>query len=521
VRYGPRTGGIALAILAATATGVVATAQPSDGARQAARPNIVLVVTDDQTLAAFNGRTMPYTLGNVAGAGTTFNNTIATNPLCCPSRATMITGQYAHNNGVMNNKPGYPALSDKRNVLPAWLKAAGYFTAHVGRYLNEYPNGKKSKPGPGWDRWVAALEPRRYLKYELRVGRETVKFGKKLKDYITTVINNRAGEVVRKQAPQAQPFFLQIDHLAPHAGAGMGGPCAGADVADALPGDYAQFADEPLPTPPSFNEEDVSDKPSFLSGVPPLTESNIAAITQRYRCALASLLAVDRGVAQLDAALAKAGELENTVVIFISDNGFFYGEHRLPREKLRPYEEALRVPFAIRAPAAVLGGPAVSSVDELVGNIDLVPTILELAGAGPCLAPGHCRVMDGRSLVPLMLGQGGWPQDRGLVVEFRAANEKFNTSSSCAYSGLRTPSYLYVQHTSVPSPPDGLCVPADERELYDVHADPFQLQNLYPADPTTPAGIALAQLAERHARLAHCAGIEGRDPAPESGSYCE
>ena len=144
-----RRGALALAILAGAAAGVVATAGPTQGAKQGARPNIVLVVTDDQTLAAFNGRTMPYTLGNVAGAGTTFNNTIATNPLCCPSRATMITGQYSHNTGVMNNKPGYPALSDKKNVLPTWLRAAGYYTAHVGRYLNEYPHGKKSQAGAG------------------------------------------------------------------------------------------------------------------------------------------------------------------------------------------------------------------------------------------------------------------------------------------------------------------------------------------------------------------------------------
>jgi len=516
-----RRGALALAILAGAAAGVVATAGPTQGAKQGARPNIVLVVTDDQTLAAFNGRTMPYTLGNVAGAGTTFNNTIATNPLCCPSRATMITGQYSHNTGVTNNKPGYPALRDKTNVLPSWLSAAGYYTAHIGRYLNEYPHGKKSKPAPGWDTWIAALEPRRYLGYDLRVNRKTVHYGRKLKEYLTTVINNRANEVIRKRAPQQQPFFLQVDHMAPHAGPGMGGPCAGSDVPDALPGDYAQFANEPLPTPPSFNEEDIGDKPSFVQRVPLLTEKNVATITQRYRCALASLLSVDRGMQQIDAELAKAGELENTIVIFISDNGFFYGEHRLPREKIRPYEEALHVPFAIRVPPGLLGAPTVSSVDELVANVDLVPTILELAGAGPCLAADRCRVMDGRSVVPLVLGQGGWPQDRGLAVEFSTGDEKFNTSSSCAYQGIRTPGFLYVQHTRVPQPPDGVCVPADEREYYDLAADPFQLQNLYPSDPSSLAGSIEGSLAARAARLAGCAGIEGRDPAPASGSYCE
>jgi arylsulfatase A-like enzyme len=516
-----RRWGIGLALAATAVAAAVTSPEPTEGARQQTRPNIVLVVTDDQTLAAFNGRTMPYTVANVAGAGTTFNNTIATNPLCCPSRATMITGQYSHNTGVMNNNPGYPALNDKKNVLPAWLRAAGYYTAHVGRYLNEYPHGKKSKPAPGWDSWVAALEPRGYLKYDLRVGRKTVEFGKKLKDYLTTVINKRVNATIRKRAASPQPFFLQVDHLAPHAGPGMGGPCAGSDVPDALPADYAQFANEPLPTPPSLNEEDISDKPSFVQKVPSLTEKNLATITQRYRCAQGSLLAVDRGMAQIDAALAKAGELENTIVVFVSDNGFFNGEHRLPREKIRPYEEALHVPLAMRVPPGLLGAPTVSSVDELVGNIDLVPTLLEFAGAPPCYKPGRCRVMDGRSLVPLLLGQGGWPQDRALVIEFRTGDEKFNTSSSCTYSGVRTPSYTYVQHTSVPSPPDGRCVPADERELYDLAADPYQLQNQYPAQPGSFYEPIQSELAGRLAQLAGCSGIEGRDPVPASGGYCE
>jgi N-acetylglucosamine-6-sulfatase len=508
-------------LVAAVGTAATAAERGADS-RQAARPNIILVTTDDQTLAAFNGRTMPYTVSNVAGPGTTFNNSIAVIPLCCPSRAAHITGQYGHNNGILNNKPGYPALRDKQNVLPAWLRAAGYHTAHVGRYLNEYPHGKKSKPGPGWDEWITALEPRRYLGYDLRVGRKIVEFGKKAKDYLTRVFNSRAVQVIRKRAPRDQPLYLQLDQFAPHAGPGTAkGPCGGHDVPDPDPADYPQFANEPLPTPPSFNEEDIGDKPSFVQKVPSLTEKKVAAITQRYRCALASLVAVDRGMAAIDAALAKAGELDDTVVIFTSDNGFFYGEHRLAREKLRPYEEALRVPLVIRVPPGLLGAPTVSSSHELVANIDIAPTILDLAGAAPCLGPDRCRVMDGRSLVPLLLGQGGWPQDRALVVEFRAANENFNTSSSCVYRGLRTPSFLYVRHTSVPSPPDGLCVPADERELYDLAADPYQLQNLYPADPASGYGSVQAQLEARLAQLASCAGIEGRDPVPASGSYCQ
>jgi N-acetylglucosamine-6-sulfatase len=488
----------------------------------AVRPNIVLVVTDDQTLASFNGRTMPYTTAAVAGAGTTFNEAVVTTPLCCPSRASLLTGQYGHNNGIVNNAPGYVALRDKRNVLPAWLNVAGYETLHVGRYLNEYPKGKHSKPAPGWDRWVTMLEPRRYYDYVLRIGRKVVEFGRKDNDYATQVLTSRAVDLIGEFAPRQQPFFLQLDHMAPHSGTGVKkGPCRPDEMADPGPGDFDPFAGDSLPTPPSFNEEDLSDKPSFIQKLPPMSDRRIGEVTDRLRCANGALFGVDRSMAAIDAALAKAGELENTVLIFVSDNGFFYGEHRIRREKIRPYEEAIHVPLAMRVPAGVLGAPSVPTVDELVANIDLVPSILELAGASPCLSPGVCRVMDGRSLIPLLLAQDGWPEDRAIGIEFRTGDQKFGTSSSCAYHGIRTADKVYVQHTSVPDPVTDLCEPADERELYDLTEDPYEVTNLYPAAPLTPTALLQEQLHGRMSALSVCAGIEGRDPAPPSGHYCE
>jgi N-acetylglucosamine-6-sulfatase len=518
-----RLGGAALAAAAAVGGAWAAGAGITDTARAGAgpRPNIVFITTDDQTLAAFNSRTMPYTTANVAGAGTTFANSVVSLPLCCPSRAVHITGQYGHNNAILNNKPGYPALRDKRNVLPTWLKSAGYATLHVGRYLNEYPKGKGTKPGPGWDEWYTVLERRRYFDYDLFVNRKRVEHGDKKKDYLTQVLNKSAVQLVRQYAPREEPFFLQLDQFAPHSGPGVKkGPCAGDDTADPDPKDFAQFAAEPVPRPPSFDEEDISDKPSFIRKVGRITERRLKEITERYRCALASLRAVDRGVAAVDAALAQAGELERTVVIFTSDNGFFNGEHRLAREKIRPYEEALRVPLVMRIPQAV-AGPTVPTVNELVANIDVAPTILELAGASPCIPGGGCRVMDGRSLLGLALGQGGWPQDRGIVLEFKVTDPEFGTSSSCAYRGLRTPTQVYIEHTSIPNPVTGVCEPGDEREHYDLNADPFQLENLYPAPDSSPAATRQSELASRLSVLADCAGIEGRDPLPPSGHYCQ
>jgi arylsulfatase A-like enzyme len=160
-------------------------------------------------------------------------------------------------------------------------------------------------------------------------------------------------------------------------------------------------------------------------------------------------------------------------------------------------------------------------VNELVSNIDLAPTILELAGASPCLPNGSCRVLDGRSLMPLILGQGGWPADRALGLEFRTGDEKFGTSSSCEYRGVRTAQFVYIQHTSVPNQVTDLCEAADERELYDLVEDPYELTNLYPPNPLTPAAMIQEQLHERMSALSTCAGIEGRDPPPPSGHYCE
>jgi N-acetylglucosamine-6-sulfatase len=476
-------------------------------------PNIVTIVTDDQTLASLTEATMPNTLALIGGEGTTFTNTIATTPLCCPSRATFLTGQYAHNHEVLNNKPGYATMLNKRSVLPAWLQKAGYATAHVGKYLNRY--AKVVQPdteiAPGWDEWVAALEPRSYFDYKLQVNGRTVKYGSDDADYLTRVINWRADKMLRKYIPRKQPLYLQIDHFAPHR-RGAGDPaerCAGGAIPDPL--DNAFFDGEPLPESPNFNEEDVSDKPSSIQGLPEFSEEERSEIERRYGCALASLIAVDRGVAQVMDTLSQLGALRDTVVMFTSDNGFFYGEHRIQAEKTIPYEEALRVPMIFRVPPNVLGGEQVAQANQLVGNIDVAPTILDLAGAKPCLGKAGCRVMDGRSLVPLMRGDSsGFPQDRHLAIE----------QGVCGYRGVRNMTEIALEHFGPRIEGTEDCAPEREYELYDLAGDPFELENLYPG--TSPAEIATEQrLFARLNALRDCAGIEGRDPLPASGHFCE
>jgi N-acetylglucosamine-6-sulfatase len=515
--------GLAVAVVLA---GALSSASGRSAAAQQKRPNIVVIVTDDQTLASFGSATMPATVGLMRRGGTEFGDAVVTTPLCCPSRATLLTGQYAHNHGTLSNTPGYAALRDKANTLPVWLRRAGYVTAHVGKYLNRYRASvdDPAEVPPGWDEWHTVIDPaRRYVRYygyRLAENGEVKRVGKRPRDYITRVINRRAANVVREFAPRREPLYLQVDHRAPHTedGVDSGGPCGGLVPPD--PRDATAFATAPLPRPPSFDEEDVSDKPSFIRHLPRLDPTTVATIEQRYRCALASLLAVDRGVGQVVAELRRAKELENTVLVFTSDNGFFFGEHRIPEQKARPYEEALRVPLLIRVPARYLGATAVPEVTAPVANIDLAPTILDLAGADPCRSARRCRVMDGRSLIGLIQGRAGWPEERAIGVEFDAGPRARRTLV-CRYQGVRVADSFYVRHAAAADPATGACEPIDEVERYDLAADPYQLENIHPPDPAVPEPVAEAQLRERLERLRDCAGIAGRDPRQSGRPFCE
>ena len=482
----------------------------------ASKPNIIVITTDDQTVAQLNESTMPTVMSQLAAQGTSFSNMIATTPLCCPSRASFLTGQYMHNNGVANNRPGYESLVRKRAVLPAWLQRAGYVTAHVGKYLNRFGHSVKpdSTPAPGWDEWIAALEPRSYFDYSLQVNGRTVKYGSDDADYLTRVFNRRAVKMITKYTPKPQPLYLQVDQFAPHE-RGAGDPsqrCAGGAIPD--PQDNELFDDVPLPSPPNYNEADVTDKPSFIQDMPQISQEEHDDIERKWGCALASLVAVDRGVAEIIAALTATGELDNTVIMLWSDNGFFYGEHRIPAEKTIPYEEALRVPMIWRIPSQYLGGTTqIRTADQLVGNIDIAPTILDLAGAAPCLGKSgtSCRVMDGRSMLGLMTGDStGFPPDRTLLIE----------QGVCGYRGVRDLNEVYIQHLGARIEGTETCNPELQIEHYDLGSDPFELRNLYPA--TTSSTLdAQGRLFSELGELSDCAGVEGRDPAPPSGHYCQ
>jgi N-acetylglucosamine-6-sulfatase len=490
------------------------------------QPNIVFVLTDDQDYESYNRRTMPNTVRLLGAHGTTFTNYWDATPLCCPARATMLTGQYGHNNGVLNNTPGYVDLDEKSNVLPVWLQRAGYQTANVGKFLNGYENAvdDKDEVAPGWDRWsVEVGNGRGYFDFKLAVD------GKQRKEryegqYLTDVLNRRAEEYLRQMAGP-QPFYLQLWQSAPHVEnmhADSGGPCGGQAVPP--PRDVGRFPTTQLPRLPGVLERDVTDKPEIISGQPPIGPQRREVLRQRYQCRVETLPAVDRGIAEIVRTLRETGELDDTIIVYSSDNGTFDGQHRLPGGKGLAYEEAAHLPFVVRVPAKFRGGDQPPArADELIANIDYAPTLVDWSGTRPCPEIGDCRVMDGRSLIGLLSGDDrDWPRERAIATELDLQTTEVQPGRgiSCRFEGVRQGRWLYVRHTALPNLETGACEPSEVVELYDHARDPFELRNIGGGPAGSRATTTEARLAELTDELADCAGIEDRDPEPASGHYC-
>ncbi len=497
LRYGRRRRSGRLLLLAAIAAALFVTAcqsrQPVEPDRPGEvsapitvsnGPNIVFITTDDQALIDL--RWMPLTRQQLGDQGVTFENFIAPHPLCCPARAQILTGQYAQNNGVHNNhgeRGGYASLKDPERTLPVWLRDVGYQTSFLGKYINGYHPGRGVPPG--WDHWDATvrLGYRRFLQYD---GRNVTR----PPSYHTDYLAKHSEDEIAALAAKDEPFFLWTSFYAPH------GICSLAQEAGCAtpPPVEERFANKfadvraPFLDKPSFNEDDVSDKPKAVirrGRVDPAAAQHL--FLQRIR----SLASVDRAVARIVTAVRDAGELDNTVIAFTSDNGFLFGEHRYQGKTLA-YEESLRVPLLIRGPGIEPG----SVREHTTAMIDLAPTFADLAGADPQVE------VDGESLIGLvrdpepgadrtLLVQAGirGPDPSGLVWEYR---------------GVRTDRYTFIYWLKT-----GFV------ELYDRERDPFQLGNV--ADDPGYAEIQ-AELADRTRSLGSCSGDSCRaefGPLPE------
>ena len=505
------TTALALALEAAGSP----TASPSASAADA--PNFVFVLVDDQATNSFHRRFMPQTFHWIVDPGTAFTSAVAAPPLCCPDRAGLLTGQYPHNDGVWSNHPGYGALTGRSNTLPSWLQRAGYETGYFGKFLNHYSAVRGRAPAPGFDRWFAFMEESStYYDYRVSVDGFGRSYGHDRSDYSTDVLTRQARAFIREQADSPRPFFAQVAYSAPHGNELTSGPCTGQSPVPPDAETLHRFAGEKLPRPPGFNEADVTDKPPEVARLPRLDAVRINELAKRWRCTLAAMSEVDVGVGQLMSELQDDGVLDDTIVMYLSDNGMFFGEHRLPGGKGLVYEPALRVPFAVYVPPAFQEGPPPPVSGAVVTNQDVAPTILDYANrfagpASPCNPPGDCRRMDGRSLAPLLGGPGSWPPGRGALAEIdarkttAAERRRIDPECNCAYEAVRTHHYVYAVSST------------GDRELYDLARDPNELLNRI--DSSRYAGPR-RRLAARLASLERCSGQPDREP-PAGTPFCQ
>jgi arylsulfatase A-like enzyme len=319
--------------------------------------NVVFILTDDMTTSELSA--MPNVQTLLAGQGTSFNEAYISFPLCCPSRATMMSGQYMHNHGVHGNiAPNgswFKFRAHESNDLPVWLQDDGYYNVHIGKYMNGYGVTDNSLPvPPGWSEWYGKIsEDALYFNYQLieKTGLSATPhltyYGDQPADYQTDVFADRAVNFINDKAPANQPFWLNLWFNSPH------GPF------DPAPRDLFRLSGTPLPKLPAFNEKNISDKPKWFrrQAKRRLTKKQVALIANERRRQEEQLISVDQAVGRLVQALKDKGILDDTYIIFSSDNGFFRGEHRIATGKYLPYDPASRVPLIIRGPGIPAGSP--------------------------------------------------------------------------------------------------------------------------------------------------------------------
>ncbi|MDQ3957221.1 MAG: sulfatase [Actinomycetota bacterium] len=419
------------------------------------RPNILIIVTDDQKERG-TMQVMPETLRIFEEGGTRFTHAFASTPQCCPSRASIFTGRYAHNHGVHRNQDG--DKMNQRVTLQRYMQEAGYRTALVGRYLNAWDTAVDP---PWFDRW--ALFRAGYYDNEFNIDGEVTT----LEQYATDFIAEQSTTFLRDfEEDDQRPWMMFVTVSAPHY------PFFSSDG-------YADAEVPPQEPNPALLEDNLGDKPGFVPEVG-FTAEEGAAIHEKQ---LRTLLSVDDLVANLFGELGALGEEEDTLAFFLSDNGMLLGEHGLYAKRL-PYTESIHIPFYVRWPGHVTPG---ATDDRLVGNLDIAPTVLDVAGASPELQ----LEQDGRSLFG--------PRERRWIL-----TEQWGSWSAGrpTWASIRTREYQYVQYYFKNGD-------VRFREYYDLVADPFQTKNLlHDADASNdPSPFTLRSLESQLERDRACAGL--------------
>jgi arylsulfatase A-like enzyme len=442
--------------------GQIPIANPTAGAPR--RPNVLIIVTDDQRQGL---AVMPQTRQWMKKGGTRFANAFVTTPLCCPSRSSIFTGRYTHNHGVLGNN-GQGVNLAQRSTLQYYLHRAGYETAMYGKYLN------------GWD---IAERPPHFQHFAMTASSLTYTNGiwnvggtvKTVAEYNTTYITNKARHFLKHAGTAHTPWFLYLAPAAPH----------GPYIPDSQ---YAKAPVSPWAGDPAVPERDRSDKPPYVQ----VADRGFRYGAETRKAQFRTLMSIDDLVSTIFNTLKDLGEVKNTLVFLVSDNGLMWGEHGL-QQKAVPYEQAIHVPLLVRWPGHLL---AHATDNRIVANIDIAPTVLQATG----ITPSPAYPIDGRTL----LGTS--------TLRHRLLTEQFTSGEDPQYpqgswASLRTNAYKYTEYYA----PDRTTVIF--REYYNLRTDPWELRNLLGDDDLSndpDVGALSSQLAQ--ARV--CRGTEGASACP-------
>jgi N-acetylglucosamine-6-sulfatase len=429
--------------------------QRASGAASDSRPNIVFILVDDLRWDELGCAGHPYiktpNIDRIAREGAMFRNAFMTTPLCSPSRASFLTGQYAHTNGITDNVDR-SAASHKLVTFPLLLHQSGYETAFVGKWHM----GNDDTPRPGFDRWVSFKGQGAYYDPDINEDGKSVKPA----GYITDLLNGYAVEFIKRR--RDKPFLVYLAHKAihPEATQNNDGSVNLADSERFMPAERHKnlYAGKTVPRRPNAMRAPVGKLAleRRIGELPPLgaaTGTRDEAILGRQR----SLSAIEEGVGEILSALKETGQLDNTLIVFTSDNGYFYGEHGLSVERRLAYEESIRMPLLVRYPRMINAGTA---PDEIALNIDLAPTLLSVAGAS---VPGD---MQGRSLAPLLKGEKVKWRDSFLIEYY--SDRVFPRMERMGYKAARNGRWKYIHYLEL----EGM------DELYDLKTDPYEMKNL-------------------------------------------
>jgi arylsulfatase A-like enzyme len=445
-------------VLALTLCATALTRLPSSAATPTKRPNVMIILTDDQR-ADQTMDVMPKTRKWFGAQGTVFPNGYVTSPLCCPSRSTLMSGRYMHNHTVYDN--GQDEKLDKKWTLARYLQDAGYTTAMTGKYLVGWP---LKKAPPNYDRYALTLEEYKNATFNVNGKMKKVPYTTDFNAQITNTF------IDGFEKNDARPWFMYVAPQAPHS--------------DFIPSPkYAKAPVPPFVPSPAF-WDDKTDTPPFMNAM----TTSMAKAKFFHDQSLRTLMSVDDMVDSIMRRLKADGELDNTLVIFTSDNGYQWGELGMWGKGL-PYTESIKVPFMVRWPGHVAAG---ARDDRMVSNVDLLPSILDAAGAQP---PVVKYPFDGHSIF------SSYARDESLT-EMHAGYHK-----NPSWASIRTPDWFYAEYYG----PDDQTVTF--REYYDLAQDPYQLTNVL-MDADTGNDPDVAALSARLAEYRVCAGTAAPAACP-------